>query len=71
MIARLRTMTDLPLCVGFGVSTPEQVKEVGAIADGVIVGSALVERIAGKSPRDAADAAHAYVASLRAALPRR
>ena len=43
MIARLRTMTDLPLCVGFGVNTPEQVKEVGAIADGVIVGSALVK----------------------------
>jgi tryptophan synthase alpha chain len=45
MIARLRTLTDLPLCVGFGVSTPEHVREVGAIADGVIVGSALVKKL--------------------------
>jgi tryptophan synthase alpha chain len=43
MIARLRTMTDLPLCVGFGVSTPEQVQRIAAVADGVIVGSALVK----------------------------
>lgn len=42
ILARLRSMTDLPLCVGFGVSTPEQVKAVAAVADGVIVGSALV-----------------------------
>jgi tryptophan synthase alpha chain len=59
------------LAVGFGISTPEHVAAVGAIADGVIVGSALVERIAGKAPREAADAAYAYVSSLRAALPRR
>jgi tryptophan synthase alpha chain len=45
MIARLRTMTDLPLCVGFGVSTPEQVRDVGELADGVIVGSALVKKL--------------------------
>jgi tryptophan synthase alpha chain len=42
-IARLRGMTDLPLCVGFGVSRPEQVRELKAIADGVIVGSALAK----------------------------
>lgn len=45
MIARLRTMTDLPLCVGFGVSTPQHVREVGEVADGVIVGSALVKTL--------------------------
>lgn len=45
MLARLRTMTDLPLCVGFGVSKPEQVKELRSIADGVIVGSALVKKL--------------------------
>ena len=38
-IARLRTMTDLPLCVGFGVSKPEHVRGLKALADGVIVGS--------------------------------
>jgi tryptophan synthase alpha chain len=45
MIARLRTMTDLPLCVGFGVSRPEHVRELKELADGVIVGSALVKKL--------------------------
>ena len=44
-LARLRTMTDLPLCVGFGISKPEHVREVKEIADGVIVGSALVKKL--------------------------
>jgi tryptophan synthase alpha chain len=45
MLARLRTMTDLPLCVGFGVSRPEHVRELRDVADGVIVGSALVKHL--------------------------
>ncbi|MBA4062122.1 MAG: tryptophan synthase subunit alpha [Isosphaera sp.] len=45
LLARLRTMTDLPLCVGFGVSRPEHVRELREIADGVIVGSAVVKRL--------------------------
>jgi len=45
-LARLRTMTDLPLCVGFGVSRPEHVRHLKEIADGVIVGSALVAALA-------------------------
>jgi tryptophan synthase alpha chain len=45
MIARLRDLTDLPLCVGFGVSRPEHVRELKDLADGVIVGSALVKRL--------------------------
>jgi tryptophan synthase alpha chain len=44
-LARLRTMTDLPLCVGFGVSKPDHVRELQEIADGVIVGSALVKKL--------------------------
>src|SRR5947199_10825272 len=36
---KMRTLTELPIAVGFGISTPEQVREVGAIADGVVVGS--------------------------------
>jgi tryptophan synthase alpha chain len=44
-LARLRTMTNLPLCVGFGVSKPEHVRELKEIADGVIVGSALVKKL--------------------------
>jgi tryptophan synthase alpha chain len=44
-LARLRTMTDLPLCVGFGVSKPEHARELKDIADGVIVGSAVVKKL--------------------------
>ncbi len=44
-LARLRAMTDLPLCVGFGISKPEHVRELKEIADGVIVGSALVKKL--------------------------
>ena len=41
-IARLRSTTTLPICVGFGISTPAQARSVGELADGVVVGSALV-----------------------------
>jgi tryptophan synthase alpha chain len=41
-INRLRSTTTLPICVGFGISTPAQARSVGEIADGVVVGSALV-----------------------------
>lgn len=42
LVGRIRRRTTLPICVGFGVSTPEQAQSVAAVADGVIVGSALV-----------------------------
>jgi tryptophan synthase alpha chain len=42
LVSRTRQHTDLPVCVGLGVSTGEQAAEVGRYADGVIVGSALV-----------------------------
>jgi tryptophan synthase alpha chain len=42
----LKTKTDVPILVGFGISGPDQVRAVAAVADGVIVGSALVRRIA-------------------------
>jgi len=45
-IAWLRTKTDVPILVGFGISSPEQVRAVAAVADGVIVGSALVRLVA-------------------------
>ena len=41
-IARLRSTTKLPICVGFGISTPAQARSIGRLADGVVVGSALV-----------------------------
>lgn len=70
-IARLRPATKLPLTVGFGISTPAHVAAAGALADGVIVGSALIDAYAGARGDEAARRAHAYAASLRAALPRR
>ena len=48
-VMRLRGATNLPICVGFGISTPSQARAVGKLADGVVVGSALV-RAAGDGP---------------------
>jgi len=62
-IARLRGVTSLPICVGFGISTPAQAKEAARLADGVVVGSALVQA-AGEST----ERALALVAAMRAAL---
>jgi len=45
LIARVREHTSAKVCVGFGIGTPEQAKQVGALADGVIVGSACVNTI--------------------------
>ena len=45
LIARVREHTSTPVCVGFGIGTPEQAKEVGKMADGVIVGTACVRAI--------------------------
>lgn len=50
-VARIKAATDLPVCVGFGVKTPETAAEIARVADGVVVGSAIVERIGrGDSP---------------------
>jgi len=62
-IARLRQATTLPVCAGFGISTPAQAATVSRLADGVIVGSALV-RAAGESVA----AALALVTSMRRAM---
>jgi tryptophan synthase alpha chain len=45
LVARLRRVTRLPVAVGFGISTPEQFVSVGLWADGVVVGSAVMERV--------------------------
>jgi tryptophan synthase alpha chain len=66
LLARLRQMTELPLCVGFGVSKPEHVRELKQIADGVIVGSALVKKL--DRAADDRDAALAGVKQLVSSL---
>jgi len=45
-VAKIRACTGLPICVGFGISNPDQAKAVAREADGVVVGSALVNRVA-------------------------
>jgi tryptophan synthase alpha chain len=46
LVARIRRATRLPVALGFGISTPEHVREVTAYADAAVVGSALVQVIA-------------------------
>lgn len=76
-VARIKAHTDLPICVGFGVKTAEQAKVIGKDADGVVVGSAIVNAIAAtldaenqptSSPKDAVIALVAQLAEgVRAA----
>ena len=71
-VRRLRGQTELPLAVGFGISDPEQVKAVVAVADAAIVGSALTRALVGfrgDGHAAAAEAAGAFVAGLAAGLP--
>jgi len=68
-VAELREHAQVPVLVGFGIKDAASAAAVGAFADGVVVGSALVAHIAGAgSPQAAADAAGAFLAPLRAAL---
>ncbi len=66
-VARLKAATDLPIAVGFGVRTPEQAAAIAKVADGVVVGSALVELVA-QHGNDAAGPLRNYVASLSNAV---
>ncbi|GAB4581548.1 MAG: tryptophan synthase subunit alpha [Anaerolineales bacterium] len=68
--ARVRRHARVPLAVGFGISTPEQASSVGEIAEGVIVGSALVKAVqkAVENGASAASAAGEFVASLSRSL---
>lgn len=62
----IRDVTDLPLAVGFGINTPEQAKDISRLADGVIVGSAIV-KIIEEHGEDAADVLKEYVSSMKEA----
>ena len=67
-VRRVRAASDKPLAVGFGISRPEQAAQVARLADGVIVGSALV-RLAGEP--EAREKVGAFVAGLRRAVAKR
>jgi len=66
-VTRLKAGTDLPIAVGFGVRAPEQAAAIGAVADGVVVGSAIIDLIAQHGAHAAAPVRD-FVATLRAAL---
>ena len=60
-VARIKAATDLPVIVGFGINTPEKAQNIASVADGAVVGSAIVSQIgSGKSP----DEVLAFVKSL-------
>jgi tryptophan synthase alpha chain len=72
LVARTRAVSDLPLAVGFGISTAAQVAEVGAIADGVVVGSAIVRTIEESGTGDDLEQrVESFVRSLSGGLARR
>jgi tryptophan synthase alpha chain len=67
-VGRIKTHTDLPVCVGFGVKTADHAKAIGAVADGVVVGSAIVAQIAGSLTKDGkatADTVHAVTTLVK------
>jgi tryptophan synthase alpha chain len=73
-VRRIKSHTDLPVCVGFGVKTAEQVRQIGAAADGVVVGSAIVSAVAsvldsgGKTITSPAEAVATLVTGLAAGI---
>ena len=67
IISLIREVTDVPVAVGFGIHTPEQAYNISRLADGVIVGSAIVQRIA-ESPEGAAEALFDYARHMKQAM---
>jgi tryptophan synthase alpha chain len=65
VVDRIRRCTDMPVCVGIGVSTPAQAAEVCEVADGVVVGSALVRRLL---EGGGTEGAASFIRSLREAI---
>ncbi len=66
-VVRIKAATDMPVVVGFGVRTPQQAAAIGSVADGVVVGSAIVELVA-EHGNLAPEPVRAYVASLKTAM---
>ena len=67
VVGRVKALSALPVCVGFGISTPEQAQAIGWLADGVIVGSALVDLVE-RSASDAEGVLTGFLQRLRDAL---
>jgi len=70
LVARVREHTDVPVAVGFGIAGPEQARAVGAFADGVAVGSAIVDAVAEGTPEERSASVRSLVGGIVAALDR-
>ena len=70
LVRRMRAVSDLPLAVGFGISMAAQVAEVGALADGVVVGSAIVRCIEENAAGDLETSLEQFTRSLSSGLAR-
>ncbi len=68
LVRRLRRFTQLPVAVGFGISSPEQFAAVGEFADAAVVGSALVATIEQAGPKHAANAIARFIEGLRGSV---
>lgn len=66
-LARVRTFTDMPLAVGFGVSRPEHVASLRGVADAAIIASAIIDRMDRVNPGDRATALREFAGELRVA----
>ncbi|PVV02478.1 hypothetical protein BB560_003065 [Smittium megazygosporum] len=64
MLKRIHNYTDAPLAVGFGVSTPEQFRKVGSLAEGVIIGSKIADIVLKSSPGTEAQAVYDYCSEI-------
>jgi tryptophan synthase alpha chain len=64
-LRQVRSVTDLPLAVGFGISTPQHVRQIAGIADGVIVGSALINTVKQHPVEDRIQAVRDFVKPLK------
>jgi tryptophan synthase alpha chain len=64
-LSRVRARTDIPVAIGFGISTPEHVRQVGAVADGAVVASALINYVDTVPEDDQAEAAERFIRGLR------
>ena len=67
-LSRVKKTISLPVMAGFGISTPEQAAEVGQLADGIVVGSAIVKLFERYSGEELKQQLHRYVADLKHAL---
>jgi tryptophan synthase alpha chain len=70
-LARLRTMTALPIGVGFGIRDGDTARAVAGFADAVVIGSALVERLAAAGPQAAVSAAEGFIRPIRQSMDAR